>query len=267
MIKKLLIFISIIISTFGKAQCPLVYDYLGNLSPKPYFTSCTGLFYNLNFQSNSSWGEYTINYGAGSPIVAGGAYAANTILTHNYAATVDTFVITLIISLFNCKLIDVVVMEKPVNASIQIPIGDVTQACAPKTLSFTNSSTDVSPANDFIWKFGDYWNFNHDSIFNWKPWPPKTPISIAYPAVGTYSFIVRDSNLCGVDTAIIIVQIFNPLTASLAALPGPLCQITPITFSNASPPGFTYLWDFGTGGGFVNLGTGGVFLENFGNVN
>ncbi len=360
MIKKLLIFISIIVSTFGKAQCPLVYDYLGNLSPKPYFISCTGLSYNLNFQSNSSWGAYTINYGDGSPVVAGGSYAANTILTHNYAVTVDTFVITLIIPSLNCTLTGVVVMEKPVNASIQIPIGGVTQACAPKTLSFTNSSTDVSPTTNFIWNFGDgspnvaftytnggqtithtylkntvncqtqitlqalnycsfgnptianfnpiqiydvdnaaitpdklircwpdnvftftnttqrnclaqgntfqrqeWWNFgmywppiNHDSIIDWKPWPPTTPITIAYPAVGTYSVMLRDSNLCGVDTAIINVQIVNPPTASLVAPPGPLCQNAPITFTNASPPGFTYLWDFGTGGGFVNLGNG-----------
>ena len=260
MIKKLLIFISIIISTFGKAQCPLVYDYLGNLSPKPYFTSCTGLFYNLNFQSNSSWGEYTINYVDGSPIVAGGSYAANTILTHNYAGSVDTFVITLIISLLNFTLTGVVVMEKPVNASIQIPICDVTQACAPKTLSFTNSSTDVSPATDFIWKFGDgsrnvaftYTNGGQTITHTYHKNTVNCQTQITLQALNYYSF----GN----------PKIVNPLTASLAALPGPLCQITPITFTNASPPGFTYLWDFGTGGGFVNLATGCVFLENFGNV-
>ncbi len=360
MIKRLLIFISVLITCFSKAQCPQVFDYLGNPSSHPYFISCTGTSYMLNFQSSSSWGAYTINWGDGSPTVPGGSYAANTILTHNYAATVDTFVVTLIIPALNCTLTGVVVMEKPVNASIQIPIGGVTQACAPKTLSFTNSSTDVSPTTHFVWNFGDgsptvafsytnggqtithtyqkgtvncqtqitlqalnycsfgnptianfnpiqiydidnaaitpdktircwpdnvfqftnttnrnclaqgntfqrqeWWNFgmywppiNHDSIINWKPWPPTTPISIAYPAVGTYSVMLRDSNLCGIDTAIINVQIVNPPTASLVAPPGPLCQNAPLTFTNASPAGFSYLWDFGTGGGFVNLGNG-----------
>ncbi|MDP1800251.1 MAG: PKD domain-containing protein [Bacteroidota bacterium] len=360
MIKRLLFFLSIIISFTAKGQCPQVYDYLGNLSPHPYFISCTGSSYNLNFQSNSSWGAYSINYGDGSPTVNGASYTANTILTHNYATVVDTFVVTLIIPALNCTLTGIVVMEKPVNASIQIPIGGVTQACAPKTLSFTNSSTDVSPTTNFIWNFGDgsptvaftytnggqtithtylkntvncqtqitlqamnycsfgnptianfnpiqiydvdqaaitpdklircwpdnvftftnttqrnclaqgntfqrqeWWNFgmywppiNHDSIIDWKPWPPTTPISIAYPAVGTYSVMLRDSNLCGVDTAIINVQIVNPPTASLVAPPGPLCQNAPLTFTNASPTGFSYLWDFGTGGGFVNLGNG-----------
>ncbi len=360
MIKRLLFFITVIFSFSAKAQCPTVFDYLGNPSPHPYFISCTGTSYMLNFQSASSWGAYTINWGDGSPTVPGVSYAANTILTHNYAATVDTFVVTLIIPANNCTLTGIVVMEKPVNASIQIPIGGVTQACAPKTLSFTNSSTDVSPTTNFIWNFGDgsppvpftytnagqtithtylkntvncqtqitlqalnycsfgnptianfnpiqiydvdnaaitpdllircwpdnvftftnttqrnclaqgntfqrqeWWNFgmywppiNHDSIIDWKPWPPTTPISIAYPAVGTYSVMLRDSNLCGVDTAIINVQIVNPPTASLVAPPGPLCQNAPITFTNASPAGFSYLWDFGTGGGFVNLGSG-----------
>lgn len=68
MIKRLLVLLSIIIYFYGKAQCPLVYDYLGNLSPKPYFILSTGSSYNLNFQSNISWALYTINYGDVSPI-------------------------------------------------------------------------------------------------------------------------------------------------------------------------------------------------------
>ncbi len=60
MVKRLLIFLSIIISTFGKAQCPMVLDYLGNLLPKPYFSGFNGTLCNLNFLSNGTLGTNTI---------------------------------------------------------------------------------------------------------------------------------------------------------------------------------------------------------------
>jgi gliding motility-associated-like protein len=343
----------------SKAQCPQVYDYLGNLQNNPYWISCTGNAYILNFQSNSSWGNYTINWGDGSPNHIGTSYTANSIINHTYSPIVDTFVVTLNIPALNCTLTGVVVMEKPVNASIQIPIGGVTQACAPAALQFANASTDVSQTTKFSWNFGDgsptqffnytnatqtithtynkntvncqtqvtlqawnycsftsttvavfnpiqiydvdnaaitpdafvkcwpdnvftfsnttqrnclaqgntfqrqewwnfgnYWNLNYDSIVNWKPWPPTQPYTIAYPAVGSYTVMLRDSNLCGIDTAIITVNIINPPTASLVAPAAPLCQNTAITFTNASTLGVFYKWDFGAGGGFNTLPAG-----------
>ena len=95
-----------------------------------------------------------------------------------------------------------------------------------------------------------------DSIINWRPWPPTTPVSVAYPALGSYSVVLRDSDLCGVDTTVITINIVNPPTAGVIAPAGPLCQNSTITFTNSSVPGYLYMWNFGTGGGFVNLGTG-----------
>lgn len=336
------------------AQCPQVYDYLGNLSNKPYWISCTGTNYILNFQSNTSWGPYTIDWGDGSPLFNSASYTATSIINHTYTATVDTFVVTLTIPSLTCSLTGVVVIEKPVNASIQIPIGGVTQACAPATLQFINSSTDVSKTTKFTWNFGDgsppvaftytnggqtishtysvgtvncqtqvtlqainycsfgnptianfnpiqiydkdqaaitpsslvkcwpnntftftnttnrnclaqgntfqrqewwnfgnYWGMGHDSIMNWKPWPPTTPIAISYPSVGTYTVMLRDSNLCGVSQQIISVSIINPPAAALAVPAVPLCQNAPITFTNNSAAGYFYQWNFGAGGGFV----------------
>src|SRR5437899_2510483 len=99
MIKRLLFLIVLISSLCAKAQCPLVFDYLGNPSPNPYWLSCSGsTLYTLNFQSPSSWGTYTINWGDGNPSQTGGAYVGNTIITHTYTSLVpDTFVVTLII--------------------------------------------------------------------------------------------------------------------------------------------------------------------------
>ena len=366
MIKRLLIFLILLSPLIKKAQCPQIFDYLGNLSSNPYWISCTGNAYLLNFQSNSSWGTYTLNWGDGSPNQTGASYVASTIITHNYVAVVDTHVVTLIIPGLSCTLTGVVVQEKPVNASIQIPIGGVTQVCAPNAISFINSSTDVSQTTHFQWDFGDgspllnfnytnagatvthtynkgtvncvtqvtlkawnycsqgntttatynpiqiydidnaaitpdkiircwpdnvftftnttarncvpqgntfqrqewwnfgnYWGLGHDSIFNWNPWPPTTPHSIAYPAVGSYTVQLRDSNLCGVDTAIITISIVNPPVAGVIAPVVPLCQNVPLTFTNSSAAGYLYLWNWGTGGGFVNLGAGIIKTNTF----
>jgi len=308
----------------------------------------------MNISSSTGWGPYTIIWGDGSPNTTGPAYTANTFINHTYnSATPDTFVIKLLIPALNCTLTGVAVMEKPVNASIQIPIGGITTACAPKALIFTNSSTDVSETTWFTWNFGDgtaaqtfsytnagqtishtynpgtvscqtavtltaknyctpiptianfnpiqiydidqanitpsafikcfpdnsftftnstnrncvpqgntfqrqekwnlgdYWGLGHDSIINWRPWPPTAPITLTYPGVGNYTVQLQDSNLCGVDVKSITVSIVNPPTAGALAPVLPVCAGAPVTFTNTSSAGYAYKWNFGTGGGFV----------------
>src|SRR6201997_3689166 len=126
------------------AQCPQVYDGTGVAASNPYWINCTGGAYTLNLSSPSSIGSYTVVWGDGTANTTGASLAANTIITHGYAAAIDTFIVQLITSAPSCTLTGVVVMEKPVNASIQLPVGGVTTACAPAILAFINSSTDVS---------------------------------------------------------------------------------------------------------------------------
>lgn len=309
----------------------------------------------MNIASGTNWGAYTIDWGDGTANTAGGSYTANSLINHTYnSATPDTFVITISIPSQGCVMTGIAVMEKPVNASIQIPIGGVTTACAPKALLFTNSSTDVSETTWFTWNFGDgspvqtfsysnvgqtishnylpgtvncqtavtltaknyctpiptianfnpiqiydkddaaitpsaiikcwpdnvftftnttnrncvpqgntfqrqekwnlgnYWGLGHDSIINWRPWPPTSPLTVAYPSVGTYTVQLQDSNLCGVDIQVQSVTILNPPTAGVAVGPGPFCQGSSVTFSNTSAPGYSYKWNFGAGGGFIS---------------
>jgi gliding motility-associated-like protein len=355
--KKLLIVFLLFAGYFTRAQCPQVFDYLGNLSSNPKWISCTGSStYLLNFSSNTAWGAYTINWGDGSPNQGAASYSAFSNITHNYnTAGTDTFVVTLTIPSLTCTLTGLVVMEKPVNASIQIPIGGVTQACAPATLQFINSSTDVSATTTFTWNFGDgsppaifnytnagqtvshtysvgtvscqtavtlmamnycsfgnptsanfnpiqiydkdvaaitpnkfiqcfpnnvftftntttrnclaqgntfqrqekwnlgdYWGRGYDSIIPWNPWPPTTPVTVAYPGIGTYSVVLLDSNLCGVTSTTLNVQIIAPPVAGFNVPPSPLCQGAPVTFTNTSTAGYFYKWDFGIGAGYVN---------------
>ena len=356
MIKKLrYLVLFVLLSKLVSAQCPQIYNYLGNLSSNPYFIDCTGSgSYNMNISSSTGWGAYTIIWGDGSPNTTAGSYAANSFVNHTYtSAGPTTYTLSLIIPGLSCTLTGVVVMEKPVNASIQIPIGGVTTACAPKALLFTNSSTDVSATTTFTWNFGDgtppvsfnssnagqtvshtynpgtvncqtavtlsatnyctniptianfnpiqiydidnaaitpsafikcfpdntfifnnttnrncvpqgntfqrqekwnlgdHWGLGHDSIINWRPWPPTAPITITYPGVGNYSVQLADSNLCGVNVTNVTVSIVNPPTAGIIGPVLPVCAGAAITFTNTSATGYTYKWNFGTGGGFV----------------
>lgn len=359
MFKRVLVLLSIVLGFNSKAQCPLVYDYLGTPTTNPIFISCTGNAYALNFQSNSNWGAYTINWGDLTANNVGASYTANSIITHTYSQTTNTFQITLTIPSQNCTLTGLVVMEKPVNASIQIPTLGITQACAPKTLTFSNSSTDVSATTSFTWNFGDgtspvvltstnagqnithpynkgtvncqtqvtlqaknycsfnnptianfnpiqiydtdtakitadrslrcwpdnlfsftntsqrnclaqgntfqrqeywnlgdYWGLGHDSIINWRPWPPAAPVAVAFPSLGIFNVLLKDSNLCGVSTRSMSVLIVNPPTASLAVPVGNLCQNSALTFTNASPAGYSYRWNISSSATYSNLGSG-----------
>lgn len=359
MLKRLVVFCFLLSWSLGKTQCPSVYDYLGTLTVSPVYISCTGNPYALNFQSNASFGAYTINWGDATTNTTGATYAANSVITHTYAVGTNTRALTLTIPSLNCTLTGLVVMEKPVNASIQIPTLGITQACAPKTLTFSNSSTDVSASTTFTWDFGDgtlpvvytstnvgqnvthpynkgtvncqtqvtlraqnycsfgnptianfnpiqiydvdvaqitsdktlrcwpdnlftftnstsrnclaqgntfqrqeywnlgnYWGYGHDSIIAWRPWPPSTPLAVAFPTLGTYNIQLKDSNLCGVTTTSATVLIVNAPTASVVAPAGNLCQNTPITFTNASGAGYSYRWNISPSPTYSNLGGG-----------
>lgn len=138
------------------AQCPIqAYDGTGTPSNNPIWISCSGGAYNFNFVSPNPLTDYSIDWGDGTAVTSGAFLAANTIIPHPYALTTDTFVVTVTTLTPACVLTGLVVMEKPVNASIQIPIGGVTTSCAPANLQFTNASTDVSATTTFTWDFGD----------------------------------------------------------------------------------------------------------------
>ncbi len=137
------------------AQCHVVYDYNGDAVENPYWYECSGSNFALNVQSPETWDDYTIDWGDGSPVSSGTAWSPPTAITHIYSAVVDTFVVTLTDVSTGCILTGVVVMEEATSSSIQIPIGGLTQACAPQEMEFINSSTNVSETTVFIWDFGD----------------------------------------------------------------------------------------------------------------
>jgi hypothetical protein len=68
---------------------------------------------------------------------------------------VATYTVTLTEPGTGCVVTGTLTMEKSTSASIQIPLGGLTQACAPQALDFINSSTNTSPNTVFQWNFGD----------------------------------------------------------------------------------------------------------------
>ncbi len=144
----------VLIQCTAFAQCQL-YDFFGNPSNNPYWYSCNGNNFSLNLQSPNTIGAWTINWGDGSPIQSGAGLAPPTAIVHTYAATVDSFLLTFTETATGCTVNGVVIMEQATSASIQVPVGGLTQACAPQTMAFINSSTNTSETTVFTWNFGD----------------------------------------------------------------------------------------------------------------
>ena len=155
-LNKLLLGSTLLLIAGGvRAQCPQLYDYYGVPSSTPYWYSCSGNNFTLLIATPSSVGSYTIDWGDGSPVTSGGVLVPPMSVSHVYPATVDTFVVTFMEVMTGCIVQGVVVMEESTSASIQIPIGGLTQICAPQAIEFINSSTNVSPNTVFTWDFGD----------------------------------------------------------------------------------------------------------------
>ncbi len=144
-------------SLFVNAQCPVFFEdngTIGSTSLTPLYIGCSGGNYTLNVRSPDALGPYTIVWGDGSANTTGASLPAFSTVSHTYTyPPSDTFNIS--ITANGCTANGFVVVEQPVNASIQIPVGGITQTCAPAILSFVNSSTNVSITTEFTWDFGD----------------------------------------------------------------------------------------------------------------
>ena len=137
------------------SQCQ-VYDCGGNVSGNPVWVSCSGGTYTLYIQSPNNFGALTINWGDGSANTTVASLISPAFVSHVYAAVIGNYTVTITeAGTGGCVITGLVVLEEPVNASMQIPLGGVTQICAPGTLFFTNTSTDVSSNTEFTWDFGD----------------------------------------------------------------------------------------------------------------
>lgn len=137
-----------------KGQCEL-FDFNGVPSMDPVWYNCTGTNYTLNLQSPHNIGAWMVDWGDGSPIESGADLVPPNALSHVYLASVAVYTITFTETATGCTVVGTLYMEEPTSASIQIPVGGLTQACAPQTMDFINSSTNTSTTTVFTWDFGD----------------------------------------------------------------------------------------------------------------
>ena len=139
----------------ASAQCPQLYDYYGVPSSAPDWYSCSGTNFTLIIATPQTVGAYSINWGDGSPVQNGAALMPPLTVPHLYASAVATYTITFTEIATGCVITGTLTMEQSSSASIQIPMGGLTQVCAPHPVDFVNSSTNVGPNTVFTWNFGD----------------------------------------------------------------------------------------------------------------
>ncbi len=139
----------------ASAQCPTLFDYYGDPSPAPEWFHCASTNFTLVVASPQVVGNYTIDWGDGSPLQVGAGLAPPQSITHVYPLAVATYTVTFTEVNTGCVVVGTLVMEHSTSASIQIPLGGLTQVCAPWPVDFINSSTNVSPGTVFVWDFGD----------------------------------------------------------------------------------------------------------------
>ncbi|HEX2617868.1 MAG TPA: PKD domain-containing protein, partial [Flavobacteriales bacterium] len=151
---QLLSLLGTVLATAAGAQCPQLYDYYGAPSSAPMWYSCSGTAYTLLVASPNTVGPFTINWGDGSPQYSGASLAPPQSVSHMYPAGVAEYTVVFT-TVTGCTITGTLVMEKSTSASIQIPVGGLTQVCAPQAVEFINSSTNVSPNTVFTWDFGD----------------------------------------------------------------------------------------------------------------
>lgn len=150
----LLVLVGVLAQLTGQAQCPTLLDGQGNAVENLTLANCSGGG-TIFLSAGSDWDAFTVNWGDGSPAETfDDGMIAGAFLSHSYLTTPAVYEAVLT-EIDGCERIVEVVIEEPANASIQIPFGGVTSACAPQAMAFVNSSTDVSPTTVFTWSFGD----------------------------------------------------------------------------------------------------------------
>lgn len=252
-------------SASAQGTCPRVYDFYGQPSTNPYWYSCSGGNFTFNLASPNTWGAFSIDWGDGSAPTTGSSWSPPDFQTHTYAATVDTFIVTITEIETGCVVSGVVVMEEATSASIQIPVGGLTQACAPQMMEFINSSTNVSETSIFTWDFGDgspVLTFDHT---NWQQ-----TIQHTYE-VGTVTcetvVTLTAENYCNRVQGGHSTATFNPIriwdlddpsisaSATLLCYPDTIVTFTNTTYRNCLFQGNIYqryeYWNFGD---YWNLG-------------
>lgn len=235
----------------------------------------TFTFYNISNNQTPST-TYTWTWGDGSPNQIFNAANNPSVITHTFQKnTVQNCSTTVYLFANNtCNFVPSFDQKGPFQIYDTDPATvspDAVTKCFPET-TFTLTNTTLrqclpqgNTAQRYeYWNLGDHWGKGVDSIVNWRPWPPTLPRVVTYPGLGSYTVQLLDSNACGISSITTVVNIVSPPVAGILCPPGNICQNTPVSFTNTSAAGYQYLWNFGAGGGFTNLGAGNIKSTSYG---
>lgn len=264
-LRSILLYLSLGFALVTQAQCPHVYDFYGQVNDNPYWYSCSGNNFAFNLSTPSTWGAFSIDWGDGTSPTTGASWAPPTFQSHTYAAAVDTFQVTITEINSGCIVTGVVVMEEATSASIQIPVGGLTQACAPQMMEFINSSTNVSQTTVFTWDFGDGSPLLTFDYTNWNQVIQHT-YEVGTVTCETEVSLIAE-NYCNVVQGGSSEATFNPIriwdlddpaitaSATLLCYPDTAVTFTNTTYRNCLFQGNIYqryeYWNFGD---YWNLG-------------
>lgn len=228
-----------LLASGASAQCPQLYDYYGTPSDSPQWFSCSGTAYQLLVATPGAVGAYTIDWGDGSPLQNGAALAPPLGVPHIYPATVATYTITFTEVSTGCVVTGTLTMEQSSSASIQIPLGGLTQVCAPHPVEFINSSTNVSPNTVFNWDFGDgspiltfdYTNWNQTITHTYQQGTVDCETTVSLTAENSCNTLQGGASLATFNP----IRIWDIDDASIAASATLLCwPDRTVTFANTT---------------------------------
>lgn len=227
----------------ANAQCPELLDGSFVFTDAPYWVFCGGSNYFLTLQTDMVVGDYTVDWGDGSPIEAGtGFNPADISVNHTYTATVDSFILTFTPDPFlfpGCQITGVVVMEEKTTSEIGIPFGVDLSVCVPGDFSFINNSNQtsgkpISETTVFTWDFGDgsppvtYDNTNAGQMVTHTYLPHNSGCGITVSLTA--------ANYCGVTTSTFgTINTWDVDTAHITPSDVILCYPdTTFTFTNTT---------------------------------
>jgi gliding motility-associated-like protein len=180
----------------------------------------------INASQNAN--TYVWNFGDATPPVTTTSYTPP---PHTYT-TPGNYTITLVAS-NSCNsatstVSPIIVVGPPVVNFFANPM----LGCSPQTVTFTNASTGVSPANNYSWNFG-----NGNTLTGTGNPPPQTYLQ------GTWTITLIAGSACGTDTMTRVIVVDTLPDVNLTVNPTNGCTPLVVTTNNTSTGGnLTYQW-------------------------
>lgn len=172
--------------------------------------------------------QYVWNFGDGTPAVTTTSFIAP---SHTYTVG-GSYTISVVAS-NSCNsststVGPITVVGPPVINFTATP----TLGCSPQTVTFGNTTTGASPANNF------YWDFGNGNTLNGVKFPPPQVYT-----QGTWTIMMIAGNACGTDTMYRTIVVDTIPHAVMTANPTVGCTPLTVVTTNASTGGgLTYQW-------------------------